>query len=174
MLSSNGQPGSEVIVGVELNGMGDETAMSFTIRFDPKILEFRGVGGTDNEPDVMAGKGSPAGMVRTLNAAAADKGRLGLLLQSSTVFGVGRREILNLRFYVRDDARRGVAMLAFGDETLARSTTNALARLLDAEWLNGTVVVGKKRGERIAWMAYEDGGRLRWPAWPGGWSPSLY
>ncbi|HVF48054.1 MAG TPA: hypothetical protein VNA17_10845, partial [Pyrinomonadaceae bacterium] len=167
ILPTGAEPGSDVVVTVELNGSEVETGMSFTILFDRETLEFRGIGGTDNEIDVMPGKGSPRGLMRTLNATNAHKGRLGLLLQSRTVFEAGRREILYLRFHVRDDARPGNTLLAFGDETLVRGTTNAAAAHLGAAWNNGTVEIGERRTAEMGWISTLGGGRIRGLAWPG-------
>ncbi len=42
--------------------------MTFGLSFDPAKLEFEGVSGINNTPDVMAGYDSPEGMNRTVNA----------------------------------------------------------------------------------------------------------
>ncbi len=145
IVSTSGSRGADIIVSVELVAKGNETGMSFTLRFDPAKLAFLAVGGTNNNPDVVAGIGSPEGMNRTLNATQAGKGRLGLLLSAATPFEAGTRQIVNLRFRILPNAELGATPLTFDDGSIVRSTTNAVADSLGADYQDGEVSITKRR-----------------------------
>lgn len=154
IVSTTGARAAEIIVTIELDAKGNETGMSFTLTFDPSKLSFSEVGGTNNNPDVTDGSGSPVGMNRTLNATQADKGKLGLLLDAASPFEAGTRQIVALRFRVLADAVPGSTALTFDDDSIVRSTTNAEASFLDAVYQNGEVTIKRARtGDKISWMS---------------------
>ena len=154
IVSTNGSRGDEVIVTIEIDAKGNETGISFTLAFDPSKLSFSAISGTNNNPDVTDGPGSPEGMNRTLNATRADEGMLGLLLNASAPFEAGTGQIVNLRFRVLADAAFGPTELTFADESIARSTTNADAESLDAAYENGEVMIKQSRHvDKISWMS---------------------
>lgn len=158
--------GSEVIISIDLDAKGNETGMSFTVGFDPTKLSFLAVGGTNNNPDVTDGWGSPPGMNTTVNVAQEGRGRIGLLLSSADPFETGARQILRLRFYVLGEAAPGVTAVTFDDTLLARSTTDVGARHLEASYENGEVIVTASRaGEASSWMSSFGAG---WPQRPWG------
>ena len=154
IVSTNGARGDEVIVTIELDAKGNETGMSFTIGFDPSKLSFSATSGTNNNPDVTDGSGSPVGMNRTLNATDAENGRLGILLDSAAPFKAGTIHIVNLRFRILADARYGPTPLTFEDDSIARGTTNVEAQSLDAAYENGEVTIKPSRkGDKISWLS---------------------
>ena len=141
IVPTTGSRGDEVIVTIELDTKGNETGMSFTIGFDPSKLSFSAISGTNNNADVTDGSGSRAGMNRTLNAAEADSGRLGLLLDSPSPLEARNIQIVNLRFRILAGAESGATPLTFADDSIPRSTTNANAESLDAAYQNGEVTI---------------------------------
>lgn len=153
IISTSAGVGDEVMVTIELHADGSETGMSFTLGFDPSKLDFAGVSGTNNDPDVADGPDSPVDMNRTLNASGAHAGRIGILLDSSSGFVAGSSRILNLWFRVRTDAEGGVTPITFNDDSILRSTTNALAESVEAEWQPGEIAIKRPRSrDDISWL----------------------
>lgn len=115
---------------VELDARGNETALTFSLNFDPARLAIAGIGGTDVNPDVTRGDGVPAGTSITVNALQSNAGVIGVLVDAGRAIAPGTRQIVNFRFRIRKDSEPGV--LAFSDDSLPRSTTNAAAESLGA------------------------------------------
>jgi hypothetical protein len=123
-----------VRVSIELDSKGNETAMSFTLEFDPSRLRIDPVSGTNNNRDVAAGADAPAGMYRTVNATQADKGRLGILLDAAEPFASGRRQVLTISFTVVPGTQTRPTRMVFSDGILTCSTTNQRAEALLASY----------------------------------------
>lgn len=93
IISTSGARGDEIIVTIELDAKGNETGMSFTLGFDSSKLSFTAISGTNNNPDVADGAGSPVGMNRTVKGKYSETGRLGLLVDTAIHFEAGTRQI---------------------------------------------------------------------------------
>lgn len=159
--SISGSRGSDIIITVELDAKGNETGMSFTLRFDPSRLSFMSLSGIDENPDVMDAADSPPGMFKTVNATLARKGTLGLMLNAPSPFEAGTRQIVALRFRVRGDAPLGPTTISFVDDTIARSTTDADARNLTATYEDGGITIIRPRNDaKMAWLSLA---RHDWP-----------
>jgi len=154
VLSAAARRGSHVTVIVEIDAKGNETAMSFSLRFDPSRLRFSGLSGVNNDPDAVPGSGAPAGTNLTLNARRAGKGLLGVLLDAPTSFSSGTRHLVELRFDIVPDAPLGPTSLFFTDNAIARCTTDIEARELHAVFENGQIEITPARAnDKIWWMS---------------------
>lgn len=134
-VSTNGAPGGEVTVSLELDSMGDEVAASFTINFDPAVL---------NTPVLSLGTDAPAGTALTVNANQATSGRVGLLIDSanSFVFSPPARQALRVKFSVAPGAPSGPTMVTFGSAPTPRSTSSPFGDLLPTTYQSGTISIG--------------------------------
>ena len=163
IVSTTGTRNGYVVVAIELDSKGDETAITFGLNFDPAKLEFAAVSGTNTNPDVMAGPDAPMSMNGTVNATHAADGRLGLLLDAGEPFATGIRQVVYIRFRVRPDAAHGPTPITFDDETLVRSTSNIEAESLDAEYANGTVTITRSDAPKNVFSKVQAIGPLNEP-----------
>lgn len=134
-VSTNGAQGGEVTVALELDSMGNEVAASFTINFDPAVL---------NTPVLTLGTDAPAGTALTVNANQAGSGKVGLLIDSSNsfVFSPPARQALRVKFNVAPNAPSGPTMVTFGSTPTPRSTSSPLGELLPTTYQSGTITIG--------------------------------
>jgi len=130
VVNVNATPGTQVAVSVELDSLGNEAAASFSLNFDQTKL---------SNPTITLGTGAPAGLALTINPNQAGSGRLGILVDSSNTFALGVRQVVSVRFDVAAGAPGGPTVIDFGGTPIPRSTSDALANLLDATYEAGAV-----------------------------------
>ncbi|MEN9575905.1 MAG: hypothetical protein RL514_3760 [Verrucomicrobiota bacterium] len=111
-----GAPGSTVAVPIYLLAAGNESALSFSVNFDPTTLSF-----------LTATVGSGLSLVANTSQAAA--GRVGFLVGRSvgTSFTAGSNALGTLNFQIAPLAAVGNTSLAFGDAPVPREVSDATA-----------------------------------------------
>ncbi|MCX8155615.1 MAG: immunoglobulin domain-containing protein [Verrucomicrobiae bacterium] len=119
--------GKNVTVPVMLHANGTESALTFSLQFNPAQLTF-----------VQAQAVSPAGTSAVLNQnpAQAAQGRVGmaLSLQAGQTYPAGLHQVVLVSFAVRPDARGPVA-LSFASQPVAREVANLHAQpLTETTW----------------------------------------
>ncbi|HQZ96551.1 MAG TPA: hypothetical protein PLP21_09550 [Pyrinomonadaceae bacterium] len=141
--------GPQVDVSFELNSLGDEAGISFSVNFDPTKL---------SNPVATIGSGAPSGAVVGTNASQALIGKVGVLLDSTTAFTAGNRQMFTLKFNVASGAAPGASTITFGNTPTVQSVTTPLGAPLTTTYQAGivnitaaTVTNGK--------IAYQQGGR---------------
>ena len=119
-------------VDITLTARGNETALGFTLNFDPKLLHFAGA---------HLGSGTNSGVLN-VNASQAGQGHLGLVLSMPLPKTVttGKQIVLALSF-VPISSRTQSTLLSFGDLVVAREVVSANADVLPASYTNGTVSI---------------------------------
>lgn len=128
-----GLRGKTISVDIDLNSLGDETASSFTLEFDPTVLK---------NPTISLDTSAWLNSVLTINDLNADKGKIGILLDSDTVIvGQRRNRILILSFEVADNAPIGKSYVRFSDDIVSRAIADANGNRLDARFVNGIVLI---------------------------------
>ncbi len=134
-VSTNAEPGGEAFVVVELDSMGDEVAMGFSVNFDPSKL---------NTPVVNLGSGVPSGTMITQNLTQAASGRIGVLLDSMNAFAASgpAREVVVIKFNVAAEAPEGPTLVTFGNTPISRSTSSVMGDLLATGYQDGSVTIG--------------------------------
>ncbi len=123
--------GETGVVTVELDAVGNENALSYSLAFDPTTLTF-------------VGAEMPAGLEATLfvNGTQAATGRVGILLglEAGLAFTAGTHPILKLTLTAAADGA-GSTLVGFGDVPVARETTDALANVLTTSYTDGTITL---------------------------------
>ncbi|MGE3466254.1 MAG: cohesin domain-containing protein, partial [Pyrinomonadaceae bacterium] len=113
VVSVAGDPGSQVIVPVEIDSGGNEVGLQFTLIFNPAVLSISNISTGDPggpNPDVMLGSGAPPGTALTINATQAPTGRIGILVDSNNAFQASppARQIATFRFTINPGAPAGM------------------------------------------------------------------
>jgi len=126
---TRGKPGA---VQVVLTAQGNESALGFTLNFDPKQVKFLGA--------KLVGAASNATLnVNTVQAASGRVG-LALMLPLPQTVKAGKQALVELVF---QPLAFGPAALTFGDQCVTREVAGSAANALPATFVNGTVMVRK-------------------------------
>jgi uncharacterized protein (TIGR03437 family) len=118
-------------VTVELDALGNENALAFSVTFDPAQLSF-----------VSAATGSSAsGAFLNVNPSQAAQGRLGfaLALPPGQTIAAGRRQIMAIIFAAAARGTIAATRLDFGDRPAPREVADANAGVLTTTFVPGTV-----------------------------------
>lgn len=155
VVSTTAPPGTQVIVKIELDSVGDEVATSFTLNFDPTKL---------SGPTVTLGTDVPPGTALTVNANQATSGRVGILVDSGNSFLVSGppRHVVSFRFNVAAGAVAGQTPITFGASPTPRSTSDGLGNSLSATYTDGFVDI-----QTATPSFFSVGGRVTTPSGAG-------
>ncbi len=123
--------GGHVTVPIKLTAHGNESALSFTVSFDPKRLHFVGL------------KADIAGTQFVLNDTKAADGQLGLLVMQPVpkAFPAGKIPVLELTFSAPAGAQVGTTPLTFTDTLVPRIIADTHAAALPSATVNGSITV---------------------------------
>lgn len=127
------QPGQTVTVQVVLDALGNESAASFSLNFNPAVL---------TNPVVALGNGAPAGSNLGTNLNNAAQGQIGVLVDSTNNFAAGTRQIITVTFNVAANAMIGQYPVTFGSVPTPQSVSNTQGALLPTVFTTGNVQVG--------------------------------
>lgn len=132
--SQDAVAGESVTVPIELTPNGDETAMSFTLEFDPKMLA---------NPRVALGDMAPKGSTLTLNAN--EPGRIGILIDSaeSMTASAMPQQVLTVVFDVIGESEGTTAVTLTGS-LAAKSVSDPAGTLLTSRYIDGNVYIHRK------------------------------
>jgi hypothetical protein len=150
---NSGQTGT---LSVNLESLGNESALGFSLSFDPAVLAYVG---SSVGSDVGAG-------ALNVNSTQTNSGRIGVALSlgfgTGPVFPVATNEILKVTFRVVGNGS-GSSSVSLTDLLVPRqvSDTNALA--LAANYVNGAVILNSPPSLRIA--RADTNLMLAWPLW---------
>ncbi len=131
-----GLRGLQVMVTIELDAMGDENAVGFSLNFNPNELTL---------VDAVAGPdASVTGAMFNTNTMQAANGRIGaaIALATGQTFTAGTKKLVNLTFSIPANIQAAMFQIAFGDQPVAREVVNAAANVLQATWTPGSVTIG--------------------------------
>ncbi len=132
--SQDAVAGERVTVPIELTPNGDETAMSFTLEFDPKMLA---------NPRVALGDVAPKGSTLTINVDPA--GRIGILIDSaeSMTASAMPQQVLTVAFDVIGEGEGTTAVTLTGS-LAAKSVSDAAGTSLTSKYSDGNVYIRLK------------------------------
>jgi hypothetical protein len=140
-------------VPVLLAAQGDESAVGFSLNFDPSVLAFvSGSGGTNAVSAVL-----------NVNSTGASTGLVGLVLSlpiGTNTFHSGTQELAALRFAVVSNAI-GSTVMSFADHPVLGEVSDQFANSLPASFTGGTLFVTPTLRITPAGTANV----LAWPAW---------
>jgi len=130
VLSTNAAPGALFTLPVQLDALGEENALGFSLRFDPMKLTFVNALASSwlVEPWLH----------RNTNNAAAGEVPVTLSLPPKQQFSAGGREVIRLMFRARQDAT-GTAQIALDDAPLRREVADVNAHAVPTRFNGGTV-----------------------------------
>jgi len=124
---SGGRTGT---VRVVLDAQGNESALGFTLKFNPRQLKFLGaklVGAVSNATLNLNTKKAATGCVG-----------LALMLPLPRAIPVGKQPLIELTF---QPLTRGAALLSFDDQLVTREVAGVTASNLQANYVNGLVIM---------------------------------
>ncbi|MGE3465894.1 MAG: hypothetical protein AB7J13_03085, partial [Pyrinomonadaceae bacterium] len=136
VVSPTAAPGGVAVVANELDSLGNEAALQFSLNFETAVL---------SSPVVALGSGAPLGSAITINPNQIGAGRIGILLDSTNAFASSppARQVVTVTFNVAPGAVVGTTtQVTFGDLPSQRAISDALANLLPATYTDGTVTIG--------------------------------
>lgn len=134
IVSTSGVAGGQVTVSIELDSEGNEVAASFTLNFDPTIL---------NSPVVALGTGAPSGTTLNTNANLAASGRLGVLVYSGSPYAESApaRQVVTVTFNIAPTAPAGPSAITFVTSPTPLSVSSLQGVLLTTIYEVGVVSV---------------------------------
>ena len=139
---------------VQLESLGDENAVGFSLLFDPLAVNY-----------VSASLGSASnGVTLFVNDSQAGAGRLGFVLGLGTgrSFVSGTRELVKVTFRAAAPDQ-GNCIISFADQPVPCEVAGTNALRLDAEYVNGTITVNPLPSLSIGRSG--DNITLAWPLW---------
>lgn len=144
-------------VAVQLDALGDENALAFSLSFDPAKVRF---------VSAVAGV-SAAGAAVNLNTRLASGGRIGMALARPTgaTFPAGVHEVLQLWLASAANAA-GEVPITLGDDPVPREVSDAAANALETKYLSGSLTVSVS-GPVLDIARTPGGVVLSWPAAQG-------
>jgi hypothetical protein len=121
--------GQDVLVPIWLLAQGNENAVGFSLRFDPARLAFR---------SVALGEGAPGAMLQ-VNAAQAERGRLGVVLARSAgeAWPAGEAALVRVRFTALGES--GFTPVNLADVPVPREVASVSAEALGVASRDGRV-----------------------------------
>jgi uncharacterized protein (TIGR03437 family) len=134
-LNANFSPGQPGMLNIELEALGGENAVGFSLNYDPAALSF-----------VSAELGSGAqGATLLSNTTQTANGRAGfvLALPAGQTLAAGARRLVSLRFNVVAGSRAATTEVRFGDQPIPREVADANAGALAASYVNAVVTIGR-------------------------------
>ena len=149
-----GQAGT---VSVNLEALGDENALGFSLSFDPARLTYTGA-------SAGSALSSASGAMFLINDMQAAFGRLGfaLGLPTGATFPSGDQQVASISFRAASSSS-GSSPLALANEPVTCEVADALASPLSVNYLNGAVLVTQSPTLSVALsdLALQ----LSWPRW---------
>ncbi len=130
---ASGLPGSIVTVPIQLVGLGNENAVSFSLSFSPSVLAFVAAA-------PAAGFSSVA---LNVNSSQASPGQLGLsfALPAGAAIPAGTNAIIEVQFEITASVGTTFASLSFSDAPVPREFSDPLAETLRSSYLGGTIAI---------------------------------
>lgn len=118
---------------IEFDAQGDENAVGFSLRYDPRLLAFA--------ETALGAVADNAWLI--VNAEQAASGRLGiaLALPAGDTFAAGKRAIVTLRFHAAAGGRTAVTAVSFDDWPIRRQVANAGGGAMAIACADSVVVV---------------------------------
>jgi hypothetical protein len=132
VVSTNAAGGGIVLVSIDLNAVGTEAALGFSLDFDPSVLTFQGV---------ALGSGAAGGALE-VNSNQAPSGILGLGMDLfSGTFSPGTNDVFDVTFQISPVTNETTTILTYGNQPTEELVANAQAQTLPAVYVAGNLVI---------------------------------
>ena len=133
---ASGSPGGQVTISIEMMPMGNETASSFTLYYDPVLL---------SNPTAALPTGLPADTVLTINSSEQSNGRVMLLVDSADVLGAATqiKKIVNITFDIAQSAPYGQTEVSFGNWPTLSTISDPFGNLVSTGFTSGLVTIAE-------------------------------
>ncbi|MBX3279172.1 MAG: VWA domain-containing protein [Acidobacteria bacterium] len=127
--------GQQGTVTIELDAVGDENALGFSLSFDPTQIQY---------VDAASGSDTTNATIN-INSTQADAGRIGLLLalQPGQSFSAGTRRIAVITFTATAGGAGSSTAISFADQPVFREVSDVAANALPANYTSGSVTLGR-------------------------------
>lgn len=135
VVGANGTRGQQVVVSIELDALGTENALGFSLNFNPNDLTL-----------VSAVAGPDAtGATFNANTVQATNGRIGVAMAmgAGMTFGSGSKKLATLTFMLPANGVATNIPITFGDQPVKGEVVSVTADVLQNTFTPGAVTVGK-------------------------------
>jgi uncharacterized protein (TIGR03437 family) len=135
VVSAGGRAGGTVSLPVELEAQGDESAVGFSLSYDPTVL---------TGPQVVIGGGA-GGASLSVNTSSTARGLLGILvgLPAGRSFTSGTKQIAVVTFQVAPGVGTTTTRVDFSDQPIVRELVDSQARRLAASFTGTAIGIGQ-------------------------------
>ncbi len=130
-VSVPGRVETPVTLYFQLDSQGNEASTSFSFYYPPMVLI---------NPVITIGNGVPAGSNLGTNVSV--PGLIGILIDSTSTYSAGMRNIASVTFTLRANAQAGIYPIVFHNVPTPQSVSNAAGVLLPTTYDAGYVIVG--------------------------------
>lgn len=133
VVNINAQRGQQALVSLEIDSLGNENALGFSLNFNQNDLTF-----VSSAPGLDAN-----GATLNTNTAQAANGRVGLAIALPTgqTFSAGTKKLITLTFNVSANGAATTIPIAFGDQPVPREVVSDKVEVLQSTWTPGAVAV---------------------------------
>lgn len=118
---------------LQMDSFGDEASMSFTINWDPRLVQFL---------EISNGSSLPPGAVITTDKSQLALGKLGISIVSTTAFPKGRITIVELTLITVREIEQFSPSITFSSSPTPQSTRDINGNELPTIYANGRFVFG--------------------------------
>jgi len=132
VVNVNGQRGQQALVTIEVDALGTENALGFSLNFNPGALTFVSAVAGPDAADAMF----------NLNSMQAANGRVGvaMALEAGKTFTAGTKKLVTVTFTIPSGGTEATIPITFGDQPVAREVVSVNAEVLQTTWTPGAVV----------------------------------
>lgn len=141
---------SQVEIPIRLIALGDESAASFSLRFNPAVL---------TNPVVALGNDMPPGSSLVIKADNVAQGFLGIIVNSPFTFSAGTRKIVTATFTIPANIPASSNPILLVDSPTPRSVSSLTGEQLSAIYEQGIVVIGPENGVSLSGRVLTPDGR---------------
>ncbi|MGE0130294.1 MAG: SBBP repeat-containing protein [Blastocatellales bacterium] len=133
VVSASAQRGQQVVVGLEIDALGNENALGFSLNFNPNDLTFVSIAaGAD-----IAGATFNPNTMQT----AAGRIAVAIALGTNQTFSAGTKKLITLTFTLPSNGTANTMPITFGDLPVVREVVSVNADVLQTAWTSGSVAI---------------------------------
>ena len=143
VVSASALGGGTVVVSIDLNALGTENFVGFTLNFDPTLLTYSGAVLGSN-----VGNGSPL-----INSGSVASGLLGLqaIFPIGSAIPAGTQDLFDVTFQVRPVTNSITTPVTFGSQIIQEWISDVAGNQLPATFASGTVAITVTAIEGDVW-----------------------
>ena len=156
-LNAAGALGRTVVVPIEIDAKGDESAINFSLTFDPTVL---------GNPQAAPGADAANAQLNS-NASNAQQGQFGIAITFGATqrLTAGARRIAGVTFDVLSLPPSNATTVGFGDQPIARATLNGNGLALSTQYASSAVRLGQGFESDVAPRPSGNNGRIAVTDW---------